>query len=202
MNPNIVKIKKIETATLCLVVAVIIFIMAIFISPFVYLNIKNSTYKRTDSKDDFLNNNYVSYNGGEEAQMFFEAFVNLEGNEEISFKYRDKDNAITLKSATHTIFVLDVKYNSSDYSSHKNNIWSDTNTPDTSDASNYYGSFLMTAVMLKDDIYTDNYCGVFFDDNNYTVRYIFFYNVNRNNAIRDGIKSMIRASISLEWNED
>lgn len=196
-------VKRIEKRTLFLFLLSFIIITLFLLSPFIYVNIKNSTYKRTDSKDDFLNNNYVQYNGGKEAQIFFEAFVNLEGNESISFKYRDKDNAITLKSATHTICVLDIKYNSEAYSCYKKELWENTNMPDTSDLSNYHGSFLITTVMIEKDIYEDNYCGIFFNDDNRIMRYVFLYNVDRDHALRDDrIKGIIRSSISLDWDKD
>ncbi len=195
-------IKRIEKRTLFLLLLSFIIITLFLFSPFVYINIRNSTYKKTDSKDDFLNNNYVQYNGGREAQIFFEEFADVEGNEDISFKYRDKDKAITLKSATHTFFVLDVKYSSENYYHHKNNVWKDTDMPNINEKKNYYNSFLLTTVMLDKDFYNDNYCGIFFNDNDYIIRYIFIYDVKRDDVKEDGIKGIIRSSISLDWGNE
>ena len=148
-------------------------------SPFVYIAVKNSTYKRTDFKEDFLNGDYIAYNGGKVAQKFFERFVSLDGYETISFKYRDKENAITLKSATHTTFVLDVKYGSESYIRHKENIWGYTNKPNKNDMNNYFGSYLITVIDNENDIYSDNCCAVCFCEEQNIIRYVFLYNVKR-----------------------
>lgn len=195
-------IKRIEKRTLFLLLLSFIIITFFLISPFIYINIRNSTYKRTDSKYDFLNSNYVQYNGGKEAQIFFEEFADVEENKGISFKYRDKDKAITLKSATHTVFALDIKYSSKNYYHHKNNVWKDTDMPNINEKMNYYDSFLLTTVMLDKDVYNDNYCGIFFDDNDYIIRYIFIYDVKRNDVREDEIKGIIRSSISLDWGNE
>lgn len=195
-------IKRMEKRTLFLLLLSFIIITFFLISPFIYINIRNSTYKRTDSKDDFLNNNYVQYNGGKEARIFFEEFADVEGNKVISFKYRDKDKAITLKSATHTVFALDIKYSSENYYHHKNNIWKDTDMPNINEIMNYYNSFLLTTVMLDKDVYKNNYCGIFFNDNDYIIRYIFFYDVKRDDVKEAGIKGAIRSSILLDWENE
>ena len=192
-------IKKMEKRTLFLLLISFIIITIFLFSPFIYINIRNSTYKKTDSKDDFLNNNYVQFNGGKEAQIFFEEFADVEGNKDISFKYRDKDKAITLKSTTHTFFVLDIKYNSEDYYYHKNNIWEDTDMPNINEKMNYYDSFLLTTVMLDKDVYKNNYCGIFFNDNDYIIRYIFFYNVKRDEVKEVGIRGVICSNVLLDW---
>lgn len=205
MNLSIDKIKRIETATLCLVVAVIIFIMAIFISPFVYLGIKNSTFQRTDSIEEYLNSNYVSYNGGKEAQDFFESFVISDVGDCVLFKYRDNDAKFTLRSASHTVFVLDVAYESEYYYSHKDYILSSTNRPDENNIKNYYGSFLITSIILDDNLYKNNYCCIGFDNERCIIRYMFFYDTNRSEATKhgmDSIKGIIKSSIMLDWHED
>ena len=205
MNPDIQKIKKIETATLCLVVVVIIFIMAIFISPFVYLGIKNSTFQRTDSIEEYLNSNYISYNGGKEAQEFFETFVISDIGNCVLFKYRDNDAKFTLRSASHTVFVLDVAYESEYYSSHKEYILDSTNRPDENNSKNYYGSFLLTSIILDDNLYENNYCCIGFDNESCLIRYMFFYDTNRSEAAKhgiDSIKGIIKSSIMLDWQDE
>ena len=119
-------IKRIEKNTIFLLLLSFIIITLFLLLPFIYVNIKNSIYKTTDSIDDFLNNNYIQYNGGKEAQVFFEEFADFNKNEVVSFKYRNNEKAITLKPATHTIFVLDIKPNSENYYSFKDNVWKDT----------------------------------------------------------------------------
>ena len=205
MNPNIIKIKKIETTNLCLVVVVILLIMAIFVSPFIYFGIKNSTFQRTDSIEEYLNSNYISYNGGKEAQDFFERFVMSDIGNCVSFKYRDNDAKLSLKSASHTIFVLDVEYGSEDYYSHKDYILNSTNRPDEDNNKNYYGSFLLTSIILEDNLYKNNYCCIGLDNERYVIRYMFFYNTNRSEATKhgiDSIKSTIKSSIMLDWQDE
>ena len=59
---------------------------------------KKHRFSETDSEDEYLNRNYVSYNGGKEAESFFENFVKLDNFNNISFKYRDNDAKFTLRS--------------------------------------------------------------------------------------------------------
>lgn len=202
MNQNIIKIKKIETTILCLVVVVILFIMAIFVSPFIYFGIKNSTFQRTDSIEEYLNGNYISYNGGKEAQDFFESFVISDIGNCVLFKYRDNDAKLSLRSASHTMFVLDVEYGTEDYYSHKDDIWNSTNKPDEDNSRNYYGSFLLTSIILDDNLYKNNYCCIGFDNERYIIRYMFFYDTKRSEATKhgiDSIKGIIKSSVMLDW---
>ena len=204
MNKDVIKIKKIETGTLWLLVIAIICIIAIIVFPLVYIAQKNTDFQKTDSEDEYLNRNYVSYNGGKEAERFFENFVKLDSFNNISFKYRDNDAKFTLRSASHTVFALDVEYKAEDYLSHKYNIWENTNMPDENNSKNYYGSFLITSVMLDGGTYTDNYCCIGFDDEHCIIRYLFFYNTNRKEALKhgiDSIKGIIYSSVMLDWYE-
>ena len=201
MTDDDVKIKKIETGTLCLLAAVILFIIALAAAPFAYLFFKNAGVRRTDSADAYLTGDYVSYNGGEEAQIFFESFAKHGGGDIISFSYRDNDAAFTLKSASHTVFALDIKYNGEDYSERKGSIWENTDMPDRSDSGNFLGSFLIATVCAGEEVYEDNCCCVCFNDSENIIRFIMFYNISRKEAVKDGIESIIRASISLDWYE-
>ena len=63
MHSNVEKIKKAETTVLCLTAAAIIIIMAAFVSPFVYLSHRYSDFQKTDSLEEYLNGNYIKYNG-------------------------------------------------------------------------------------------------------------------------------------------
>ena len=58
MNKDVIKIKKIETGTLWLLVIAIICIMAIIVFPLVYIAQKNTDFQKTDSEDEYLNNVY------------------------------------------------------------------------------------------------------------------------------------------------
>ena len=147
-------------------------------------------------------NHYVQYNGGKEAQLFFEEFADVGQSQDISFTYRDKDKAITLKSAAHTVFALDIQYSPENYYQHKNHIWKDTDMPDAKEKTNYYDSFLLTTVMTDKDVYKDNTCGIFFNDNDSIIRYVFIYDVSRDDAKEDGIKAILRSSVSLNWENE
>lgn len=204
MYSNIEKIKKAETTALCLTAAAIIIIIAAFISPFVYLSRKHSDFQKTDSIEEYLNGNYIKYNGGKEAHSFFENFVKPDVGNNILFKYRDNDARLTLKSASHTVFVLDVEYEYEAYISQKEHISNSTDTPDESNNKNYCGSFLIASVILDDSLYKDNYCCIGFDDKKCIIRYMFFYNTDCKKALSDGIysiKGIINSSIMLDWGE-
>ena len=102
---------------------------------------------------DKINNNYVSYNGGRDAQYFFESFAKIDGSKDILFKYRDNEMKIAVIRKNITAFALDIEYSSEDYSAHMNEIWNSTNMPDKAKSENYYGSFLMTYVTLNEYVY-------------------------------------------------
>ncbi len=204
MYSNVEKIKRAETAALCLTVAAIIIIIAAFVSPFVYLSHRYSDFQKTDSIEEYLNGNYIKYNGGKEAGSFFESFARSGVGNNISFKYRDNDARLTLKSASHTVFVLDVEYEPEAYLSQKEHISNSTDTPDKDNSKSYYGSFLLASVILDDSLYKDNYCCIGFDDEGCIIRYMFFYNTERKKALSDGIysiKSIINSSVMLDWDD-
>ena len=204
MYSNVEKIKRAETAALCLTVAAIIIIIAAFVSPFVYLSHRYSDFQKTDSIEEYLNGNYIKYNGGKESGSFFESFARSGVGNNISFKYRDNDARLTLKSASHTVFVLDVEYEPEAYLSQKEHISNSTDTPDKDNSKSYYGSFLLASVILDDSLYKDNYCCIGFDDEGCIIRYMFFYNTERKKALSDGIysiKSIINSSVMLDWDD-
>lgn len=201
MTDDGVKIKKIETGTLCLLAAVIILIVLLAAAPFAYLLFRNAGVRRTDSADDFLNGSYASYSGGEDARIFFESFAKHGGGDKISFCYRDNDAAFTLKSASHTVFALDIKYSPEDYTERKGSIWENTDMPDGGDGENFLGSFLIATVCAEEEVYKDNCCCVCFNDSENIIRFIMFYDISRKEAVKDGLKTIIRASVSLDWYE-
>ena len=69
---NVTVIKK---QTLVLVLVFVLILLLVIASPFIYVDIKNSIYKKSNSSADYLNGNYVSYNGGEKAKVFFDRIV-------------------------------------------------------------------------------------------------------------------------------
>lgn len=146
-----------------------------------------SDFQKTDSIEEYLNGNYIKYNGGKEAGSFFESFARSGVGNNISFKYRDNDARLTLKSASHMVFVLDVEYEPEAYLSQKEHISNSTDTPDEDNSKSYYGSFLLASVILDDSLYKDNYCCIGFDDERCIIRYMFFYNTERKKALSDGI---------------
>lgn len=204
MYSNVERIKRAETAALCLTAAAIIIIIAAFVSPLVYLSHRYSDFQKTDSIEEYLNGNYIKYNGGKEAHSFFENFVKPDVGNSILFKYRDNDARLTLKSASHTVFVLDVEYEPEAYLSQKEHISNSTDTPDKDNSKSYYGSFLLASVILDDSLYKDNYCCIGFDDERCIIRYMFFYNTECKKALSDGIysiKSIINSSVMLDWGD-
>ncbi len=202
MDSNVKKIKRSKRTVLCLTVAAILIVIAAVVSPFVYLNCRYSNFKKTNSIEEYLNGNYIEYNGGKEARSFFKNFVKPDSGNNISFKYRDNDARFTLKSASHTVFVLDVEYEPETYFSQKENILNSTNRPDENNSKNYYGSFFITSVILDDNLYKDNYCCIGFDDDRGIIRYMFFYNTDRKKVLSDGIKGIkiiADSSVMLDW---
>ena len=193
-------IKKIKKQTLVLILLFVIVILLVIASPFMYIYFKNQQYERTDLSKDYINKNFVSYNGGTEAEVFFNEFVVDNKYIDISFKYRDNDNAIRLYDTSRTIFVLDIMYEADEYPCLFNNIYYKTNQPDVNDISNYKGDFLMTAITEGDSVYLENYCGIFFNKKSSIIRYVFINNVNSIDAIKSrSVLEYITRSINISW---
>lgn len=153
--------------------------------------------KTSNSPEDFLNNSYAKYNGGKAANIFFEKYIDVSEYENISFKYVDNESRKTMHKS-YTIFVVDIQYKKEQFLNITERTLPDTDHSVISeDEYNYFGDFFITKIMIDDNIYKNNYCGVFFDTDHNIIRYVFMYNLKREET--EDIRYIIIKSIDLEW---
>lgn len=156
--------------------------------------------KTSNSAEDFLNRRYIKFNGGKEASEFFEKYIDISKYENIAFKYIDNENRKTMYKS-YTIFVVDIKYEKKQFLNIMENTLPDTDHFEISKEDfNYLGEFFITKIMLDDEVYKNNYCGVFFADKHNIIRYVFMYKLKRDEV--DDIRFIIERSINLNWYEN
>ncbi len=200
MTGDVVNVTVIKKQTLVLVLVFVLILLLVIASPFIYVDIKNSIYKKSNSSSDYLNGNYVSYNGGEKAKVFFDRFVSGKEYRDVSFKYRDNENAVRLHGGSYTVFVLDLQYEENVYKDVFDELYQKTDQPDKNDKSNYYGNYLNASVVLDDPIYLDNYCGIFFNVNDRIIRYVFLKGADSIGLQGEHkVISSIYRSVDLKW---
>lgn len=164
-----------------------------------YLIKRNFGYTCVDSSESFLNGDYVSFNGGYSAQQFFEKYVDTAEYKNISFKYADSEKIIWLEEFYST-FVLDIQYKKEKYEVLKQELLLHTNNPDQNKLSNYYEGFLLTKIDSQEKLYTENYCGIYFNDEFHIVRYIFIKDVPEKEILYGGEIYVIDRNIAINWN--
>lgn len=174
---------------LAMLVVIVVFLMLFF---------KLLFCKKSDSVQAFLDRSYTTFNGGAEASVFFDDYIDISDYNSITFKYIDNESAITLHKS-YTVFCVDIEYEKIHYQNITDDILPYTNYFDVESQYQQYGSFLLTTIMEKKPIYENNYCGVFWDNERNIVRYLFLYRANRENVLENGEISTICRSIDLPW---
>lgn len=178
---------------------IILIVILVLIFAFVILYLLATPPKKSDDSKDFLENKYVSFDGGEEAEKFFKNYIDIINCKNITFLYRNYENKLTLYKA-HTLFCVDVEYTVEQYTQNFDKIFPETDCPEIEKGYNYYGDYLITTIMVDDHVYENNYCGVFFNSQTNTIRYVFLYDINREHAIESDPRRLINmSSAELDW---
>lgn len=179
--------------------AVVFVVIPVLIFVFLILCLLALRTQNSDNATDFLENKYVSFDGGEEAEKFFKSYIDIQDCKNVAFQYRNYENKLILYKA-HTMFCVDVEYSEKQYSQNFDKFFVDTDRPDVEKGYNYYGNYLIATIMLDDPVYKDNYCGIFFNSETNTIRYVFLYDVKRERAIKSDPRTLIsRSSEELNW---
>lgn len=184
-----------------IIILLTLFILTI-ISPIFYITVKNTLCKHSSNLNDFLMDKYISFNGGKKAKDFFDDYLNKTNYKEIVlFKYADNENTISLYKR-YTAFCVDASYEENEFFKFKNNII-DKNDIDI----NYdgYGDYYLFTIEEDQDLYINNYCGVFFDDKHKTIRYVFLLNAKRESVAQyhsQSIISVLGRSLDLVWEKE
>jgi len=153
--------------------------------------------QRTDAPEVYITGEYRTYKGGEEAGAFFDAFADTEKYLNLAFHYRDHSDVIAINKYNRVVFVLDVQYQADMYSSLKERILPATEktAEDFDGSSGYEGNFFRTTVVLEEDLYRENCCQVFFDDQYCTIRYVFL-----RDTLHEESYYALQLNVSLAWN--
>ncbi len=180
---------------ICAILATCIFFISIC---FIKIYIDNFHYNTSESKEDFLNDQYKSFNGGEDASEFFDRFVNTKDALNVSFKYSDASKVLPIVKC-YTVFSVDVTYDQEKYEEiiSNNSEYVISNLENTR-----VGDYSITLVAVDEQLYQNNYCGIFYNDKDNIVRYLFVcdYNVDSSRYIM--IADHIKWSIDLNWNAE
>ena len=75
----------------------------------------DEVFVETDDVANFFNKTYLEYNGGKNAEVFFNEYAYLDEYKDIAFYYKDHERKESLfeehsKKYHHTAFALDVYY--------------------------------------------------------------------------------------------
>ncbi len=168
----------------------------IVIVPALYITISNASLSKIDSSDSFLTQEYISFNGGKEASIFFKSVVKDNGHINSAFYYRDYSKRWWFGHKYFTSFTLDLQYSENDYQLIKTDILPLTDVSDSNDY-DYYGDFLITSITSEESFYIDNYCGIFFNDEKHIIRYVFIYECDREYI--DHPVRILSWNVTLNW---
>ena len=181
------------------IIITLILLLIIVLIPIGYVIKCNCFFQRVNSSECFLNGDYITYNGGNKAQQFFKQYVDTTEYENIAFNYADTEKIIWLEEF-YSIFVLDIQYKKEKYEDVKQELLLYTNNPDQNKLSNYYEGFLLTKIDSQEKLYTENYCGIYFNDEYHIVRYIFIKDVPEKEIFYGGEIYVIDRNIAINWN--
>ena len=148
---------------------------------------KDSEIIETHDVASFLEKTYLEYNGGKDAQIFFDEFAYTDNYIDIGFHYKDgeKGNYLMDEYYKHTIFALDIYYDRETFLQVSNNILLQIAGKTAEQAFDLYDGKQMVEfsgykVEREDSVYKENSAAVLFDPRYNTIRYAFLYNDTRN----------------------
>ena len=189
--------KKIKITIMLSVITVVAIIFIIIISVINQINDVASTFNaksnhgenitvETHDVNEFFNKTYLGYNGGKDAENFFDEYANFDQYKDIAFHYKDGENdtypfELHRRYYQHTIFVLDVYYEEELFLKISDQILLELTGQNAENVFNLYEqeknkSFVGYKIKKDDDIYKNNNAAIFFDPRYHTIRYAFLCN--------------------------
>ena len=153
--------------------------------PLVFCDSNNSNDEITETHDikDFLDKTYLEYNGGKDAEVFFNEFAYINNYKDIAFHYKDgeKGNYLNNEYYQHTVFVLDVYYPRDIFLEVSDKILLELVGQKAEDIFLLYDgkqavAFSGYKVEKSDSVYKENIAAVLFDPRYNTIRYAFLCN--------------------------
>lgn len=133
----------------------------------------------------FFDKGYTAYNGGKNAEIFFNEYAYVDNYEDIAFHYKDGEKNPGFIRGQCTIFVLDVYYDEATFLEVSNRILLELTGQD---AETYFAILEAEApyspfndgykIERNESPYLNNTACIFFDPRYHTIRYIFYCNNN------------------------
>ena len=135
----------------------------------------------------FLDKTYLEYNGGKEAEAFFDEYADTNKYIDIDFHYKDgeKGNYINKKYYGHTVFALDVYYDRDTFLQVSDRILLEITGESAEDIFKSYDgknnvAFSGYKIEKNNSLYEENSAAVLFDPRYNTIRYVFLCNKSVN----------------------
>lgn len=174
---------------------IIILVIVLLFYPF-FVNVWNKNIYETTNTEFYLDNSYVNYTGGKEAQKFFDKYANANTYRDISFYFKDSGKVIGFYNYW-TVFALDINYQEKEFFDVARKIVLDTNEPLLFEDEGY--GFRQYVVIKNEPLYYNNYAVFYIDVDSYTIRYCFVYDCPHEKGTITDVRSIINRSINLEW---
>lgn len=143
----------------------------------------------------YLEEIYVSFYGGKEAQSFFEKYITSEKYIAIDFYYSDDGRMIFPLMKSYTAFVIDIYYREDIFNEVIRNILNEGYKSVLLNS-----SFNFVKIESEDEIYDDNIAAIGWDTNHNTIRYVFVCDVKNGNVYN--IQTTYLRFYDLNWNSN
>lgn len=153
----------------------------------------NSTIDETDDIDIYSSKKYTEYNGGNEAEVFFDEYAIVNEYQDAQFHYKDGKKIISTRSYC-TAFVLDIYYEQ-----FPEEIWETPGLNLNFDYHYYNKPFSIYKIDSEKDIYNDNSAFVMIDTQHKTIRYVFVYD---SSVTPNEVDETLSHIFELNWNDN
>ena len=177
-----------------LVISIICIILIIFI---VFIFVRSCTFKKDENVESFLNGDYKKHNGGREAKLFFEKYIDLNNYRDIAFHFSDAGKRLSIYKCW-TVYVVDVYYEQFKFYEIAGKYLNGSNESSTCDLLPDVEGFKIKIISEDTDLEDKNSYSIMFDESTLTIRYVFVYKSGMLTKI--GIVTAIERAFNLNWN--
>lgn len=137
----------------------------------------------------FFDGTYKTYQGGDKVSTFFPEYENISDYERISFYYFDGTYKASPLHRFLVTYELDIKYDADVYESKRAEALAGYSYETT-----HYGDFEINVLTSYDNNMGKNTLCICVNDDNYTIRYLFFNNYS--------VKKPFEVTHVIPWNAD
>lgn len=191
LNKSIANKNKAKRNLLCIIFG--FFAVALSLVIIVY---NNNYYQIIRDEQYFIDGRYESLKYGSTAKEFFTQFIESDDNSDIKFLYKDLGKRISLHKY-YTFYMVEIPYTAEEYQNEKIHLSKDLE--DTDPKYCMLNDYLVRRVIINEELYTNNFACICFDDSSNTIRYIIFCHLKVNENSISKIRSIISWHIGKEW---